>query len=156
VILVDDGLATGATMVAAIYAARQGESARVVVAEPVAPLPAPARSSARSLTTSSASWRPSGWSPSAPVRGLRRHDRRRGPRAAGASAPSATDPTVAVAVAASADRRRVGLGSVDRRRHDGDRGGRGFYAEQNARVVVTAERSYRSMFRARIGEHSDW
>ncbi|MEA2225425.1 MAG: putative phosphoribosyl transferase [Solirubrobacteraceae bacterium] len=37
-ILVDDGLATGSTMLAAIHAARQGDPARVVVAVPVADL----------------------------------------------------------------------------------------------------------------------
>src|SRR3954464_2850355 len=37
VILVDDGLATGSTMVAAVRAARQDEPERVVVAVPVAP-----------------------------------------------------------------------------------------------------------------------
>jgi predicted phosphoribosyltransferase len=36
VILADDGLATGATMLAAVRAARQGQAGRVVVAAPVA------------------------------------------------------------------------------------------------------------------------
>jgi putative phosphoribosyl transferase len=39
VILVDDGLATGATMLAAIRAVRRGDPARLVVAVPVAPRP---------------------------------------------------------------------------------------------------------------------
>jgi predicted phosphoribosyltransferase len=39
VILVDDGLATGATMRAAIHALRRRGAARIVVAVPVAPLP---------------------------------------------------------------------------------------------------------------------
>jgi putative phosphoribosyl transferase len=37
VILVDDGLATGSTMLAAVQAAREGEPRRVIVAVPVAP-----------------------------------------------------------------------------------------------------------------------
>src|SRR5712691_5150091 len=39
VILVDDGLATGATMLAAIRSVRRGDPARLVVAVPVAPRP---------------------------------------------------------------------------------------------------------------------
>jgi len=40
VILIDDGLATGASMMAAIHAARKQAPARIVVAVPVAPPPA--------------------------------------------------------------------------------------------------------------------
>jgi putative phosphoribosyl transferase len=39
VILVDDGLATGATMLAAIRSVHRGDPARLVVAVPVAPRP---------------------------------------------------------------------------------------------------------------------
>lgn len=42
-ILVDDGIATGATMQAAVRALRGADAARVVVAVPVAPADAPAR-----------------------------------------------------------------------------------------------------------------
>jgi Predicted phosphoribosyltransferases len=88
-IVIDDGLATGATMIAALHAVRSRKPAKLVCAVPVASRESLVSRSARPPTRSCASRRPSGSSPSASSTST---SSRSPTRASGASCASAKPP----------------------------------------------------------------